>query len=928
MTLHDDNPFTVLDPEFYVPFQRRKPGTQFRDVVTERLTPPEWTVHPGGIWTQINPRGWSGGQQGWKLHVSALPADAMEVLRRVAEVLAEDPTAFKFASDPRILDLILTKNWSREGGGKFITLYPTNEEQFRRLAAALSAVTAEFHGPYILSDRRVPGSRIVFYRYGEHVPAGGVDLRGNQVPRLVGPKGETASDRRTGYYQVPAWIDDPYGARPVGKVEAAGPRVVLRDRYEVLHPLKYSNVGGIYRAKDLQTEAAVVIRERRPFYGWVGRSLDSVGLLHKEASILRAMDGTGWTPRYVDAFQVWEHHYVAMEYVPGAMLRDFASASYLRRGKIASPRVLFRTFRKIILDLVRGVEEFHRRGIILRDLTTGNVLVRPDGSVCFIDLEFAWEREGDQPAASGIQTQGFASPQQAGGQMPVEGDDFYALGAVVVEMCSFMASGLGLNPGGVLASTERMLDEVDMPRVLVDVARGLLHPDPARRWRGAEVRHALAQVPLAGIAWTSREPGRNLSANPPPAAWRKEIEAEAEKVCDEVCEFLEASADPSGEDCLWPSSPQAFRTNAVSILFGACGPIEYVRRVRGSCSRSWLDWTQAHAVPERTPPGFALGLAGVARTLATCGENDAATRLVQAALGNPLLEESPDLYYGASGVGLAALEIHAATGDPSLLDSAVDLAAAVAKDARQGSRGLAWPTGEGKVNCGLATGSSGIALFLTYLGARTGEERYWALARRALAFDLSQAQNRGAYPHLPDAVGRHRSFWSPHVAFGTAGLVSAAVRLHACTGDPELLAQAERLATVLTFRWTNKLWQDMGYAGWGETLLDLHAVTGNPVYRDHALRMAESILPHRVQTRYGTAFPAYGMNRVASDFAMGTSGIALFLHRLTTSAHRAFFPDHLLPGWPRPEQTPVPATVRSRENGVRGRAAMAGAGAG
>ncbi|HLM68286.1 MAG TPA: protein kinase/lanthionine synthetase C family protein, partial [Longimicrobium sp.] len=533
-------------------------------------------------------------------------------------------------------------------------------------------------------------------------------------------------------------------------------------------------------------------------------------------------------------------------------------------------------------------------------------------------LEFAWEREGGQPAASRLQTQGFASPQQAGGQIPAEGDDFYALGAVIVEMCSFMASGLGLNPAAVLVTTERMLDEVGMPRVLVDVARGLLHPDPGCRWDGAEVRRALARVPVSAIPWSAREPGRDLSAESPGLVQR-EVEAEAGEVCGEVCAFLEASSDPSGEDCLWPSSPQAFRTNPVSILFGACGPLEYVRRVRGACPGTWLDWTERHAAVERTPPGFALGLAGVARTLAANGRTDAALRLVRTALDSPLLEESPDLYYGAAGVGMAALEIHAATGDASLLQSAVDVAAAVEKQARQGTRGLAWPSPEGTVHCGLAMGSSGIALFLTYLGARTGEERYWALARRALAFDLSQVRNRGAYAHLPDAVGPHKTFWSPHVSFGTAGLVSAAVRLYACTGERELLAEAERLGAALTFRWTNKLWQDMGYAGWGETLLDLHAATGNPVYRGHALRMAEIILPHRVHTRHGTAFPAYGLNRVASDFAMGTSGISLFLHRLTTSAtDRAFFPDHLLPGRARPAREPRRLAVMLRDRDVRG----------
>jgi len=89
----------------------------------------------------------------------------------------------------------------------------------------------------------------------------------------------------------------------------------------------------------------------------------------------------------------------------------------------------------------------------------------------------------------------------------------------------------------------------------------------------------------------------------------------------------------------------------------------------------------------------------------------------------------------------------------------------------------------------------------------------------------------------------------------------------------------------------------MGLAGWGETLLDLHAATGEARYRQVALRHAEALLAVRVETRFGTAFPGGGLNKVASDHGGGTSGIALFLHRLVHGGNRAFFPDHLLPGW-------------------------------
>lgn len=911
MSRHADALFSLSDPEFFVPLERRRPGTEFRSLVVEQLPGDDWSMLPQGVWTHVHPRSATAVRNGWKLHVSALPENAAAVLQRVVATLRDDPAAFKFASDTRVLNLLTTRNWQRAGGGKFITIYPGGEEQFRRLGRALAAATAEFDGPYILTDRRVPGSRVVFYRYGEHLAGDAVDAGGERVARMEGPSGQTAVDDRSAYYQLPEWVADPYGARPVRVLDAAGETVTLNGRYRVRSALKYTNLGGVYRATDLERDEPVVVRERRPHYGRVSATADGVTLLHNEAGILRRMDGTGLTARFVETFQVWEHHYLAMEEVEGISLREFAAGQYLRRRALASPRRLFWTFRGMVLQLLAGLEEFHRRGIILRDLTPENVLVRRDRSVCFIDLEFAWERGGGVPAAAHVQTPGFASPAQVAGEPPSEADDLYALGAVIVEMCSCMAAGLGLNAPGVLATTEMMMDEVGLPRSLATVARGLLHPDPARRWNAAAVRGALAAVHAADIPWTSQDRGRTVAPGADACA-ADDTETRAEAACDAVCAFLEAAADPADGDALWPGSPQMHRTNPVSILHGAGGPLEYVRRMRGSCPDAWLDWVQARAVPERCPPGLYTGLAGTALTLATGGRTEGALRVMRAAAESPLLEETCDLYYGAAGVGLAALALGQALDDDGLRAFAVRTGDRVQARSERSARGIAWRSADGAVPCGVARGGSGIALFYTYLGASTGDERFWSLAADALAFEFAQGRTRGGYLLWPDKAGRHKRYWSPHVSFGAAGVGAAAARLYACTGDPALLQWAERCADTLTFRWTNKLWQDMGYAGYGETLLDLHALTGDPRYREHALRIAEVLLPCQVSTRYGVGFPGMGWGRVTTDFGYGTSGIALFLHRLVHGGGRAFYPDHLLPGWPAdaPRSRAAPSRVR------------------
>ena len=896
----DDSIFQVMDPEFFTSLEERTPGAEFRAVVEDALAPGEWTLAPRGVWTHAHPAGWEQRPQGWKLHLSATPQNALEVLRKAAGVLARDPAAFKFASDRPILGLLLAKNWPREGGGKFITIYPADDEHFHRLGRALAEATEGLDGPYILSDRRVPGSRIVFYRYGEHLAEESVDPRGFRVHHMVGPAGERAQDRRRGYYQLPEWVEDPFGARPVqvldGPEKEDAPRVTLNGRFEVHGVIKYSNMGGMYFGRDVQRDEPVIIRERRPAIGWIDAETDAVGLLHKEAGILREMDGTGWTPGFVDAFQAWEHHFVVMERVEGTMLRDYASARYFPRRRMGSPRRLFMEFRHLVLELVRGVEEFHRHGIILRDLTVANVLVRRDRSLCFIDFEYAWERHGAQAFAPKIHTPGFASPGQAAGHAPSEADDFYSLGAITVELCSMLAPGLGLNREGILAAAELAMAEIGLPRALLEVARGLSDPDPATRWRGDDVRRALAAVRPSSIPWAPAEPALH---HPPEALVGRGVEEQAATAAGEVCRFLEAAAEPANNERLWPGSVEIYRINPVCIQYGACGPLELVRRVRGGCPSGWLDWVERRAVPGRCPPGLYVGMAGVALTLAACGRADAARRLLDEALAAAPGTGHASLYHGAAGVGVAALALADLLGDAGLVERAEEIGEQLERRAERRRHGIAWRSEEGVVPCGLAGGPAGVALFFTYLGARTGQRRYWETARKAMEFEFSQVAWRAGYAFWPlFGATRRLTLRSPHVSFGTAGVAIAAARLYACTGDPALLEWIDVCARTLSLRWTNKLWQDMGFAGWGETLLDLAAATGREVHRMHALRVTEALLPTRVRTRYGIAFPGGGLNRVASDFGMGASGIGLFLHRLAHGGHRAFFPDHLLPGFP------------------------------
>ena len=88
----------------------------------------EWRVHRRGSWTYATPDA-PPREQGWKLHVSATLASAKEVLRRAVPVLIDAGTPFKVASTAADLASLNSSHCPRPSSGKFMTVYPPDDDQ-------------------------------------------------------------------------------------------------------------------------------------------------------------------------------------------------------------------------------------------------------------------------------------------------------------------------------------------------------------------------------------------------------------------------------------------------------------------------------------------------------------------------------------------------------------------------------------------------------------------------------------------------------------------------------------------------------------------------------------------------------------------------------------------------------------------------------
>src|SRR5262245_9660404 len=234
-------------------------SAEYKDILRQ-LMPSDWKLHEHNIWLHAVPSNAALPLQGFKIHVSGTVVTAEELLRRVVPVCVEHEAAFKVMADPLMLERTTSKNYSREGSGKFITIYPRDDAHFVGLVKALDAATSGMTGPYILSDKRYGDNKVLFYRYGGFAPRFQMNVYCEKVPVISTPDGTTVPDDRTPFFQLPEGIKDPF--------ESAGfqddASVCLKNRYVVTEVISHSNAGGVYQGEDQETGCKVVIKEARP----------------------------------------------------------------------------------------------------------------------------------------------------------------------------------------------------------------------------------------------------------------------------------------------------------------------------------------------------------------------------------------------------------------------------------------------------------------------------------------------------------------------------------------------------------------------------------------------------------------------------------------------------------------------------------------
>lgn len=852
--------------------------------------------------------------QGWKVHVSATPWSAVSVLERALPHILEAGISCKVVNTRLRLMQLNNGGFGAPQAGKFITLYPSDDDQAVQIALTLHEATLGLPGPRIATDRPLRQRSLVHYRYGAFSSlstrsSASRDEAPDALGNLHDGAGRRLADRRElDFVPPPPGVVDPFVA---AGAYARGParKPPLGGRYLILGVLATSPCGGVYRAIDLgSTPPRVCVLKEY----WRDAGGDIEGRLapawgREEADLLARHAGDPDIPEYLGQFELEGNLFVALEYVAGRSLAAEMEARRFRGAGFSIAEIV-----KIGVECARALASLHHRGLIYRDCNPSNLIRTPSGQLRLIDFGIAHEEGTGAGVPRGLGTLDYCAPQQWEGGAPSASDDVFSWGAVMHRLASAprtpAASGRGAD------DRRRPIEREPVAELRPDLPAGVASViDRALAWQAADRYPSMVEgvaaferaAELAGPAKPAEIAVAHGGANDLDSEEAADGLALAREIGDALCE---SAIERDGGVC-WVSTRAGGATFcSPDIYHGAAGIGLFLAELGAVCDEwRYVDRAEAAArwiagsvwAAGRAEPGLYCGESGVGWFLLRLAELTGKPGYVTAAeLRARRLRgvhfESLDLNEGAAGLVVFLVRLARATGDPTYVQEAgeiVDVLVQGARPAPKGTPGCHWPAptrardSYGSPLLGLAHGATGIALALVEFAIATGDQRALGVARGVAELLLAEAQ-----PH-PDGGWdwrenlRDDSMRLQGQCHGAVGVGQFFLRLARVEAEASYLEAAEQAAITAAREIPHRTVTGIchGLAGDGHLLLDCQETVGSSRLRRDAAACASRLQRFRDPNRAGSyALPAAGGAR--PDLLNGDAGVGSFYLRLANGA--------------------------------------------
>lgn len=195
------------------------------------------------------------------------------------------------------------------------------------------------------------------------------------------------------------------------------------NHYTILEKLGEGGMGVVYKARDTKLERDVAIK-------FLPKSTVNDPTARERFKIEARAAAALNHPNIATIFaieEVRDEMFIVMELVEGEELREVIQ----KQGPLEIPTVL-----RYAEQIAGGLKEAHSKGIVHRDIKTGNLMVTPSGQIKIMDFGLARIGAGMQLTKdqTALGTVAFMSPEQTRGETTDHRTDIWSLGVVLYVM--------------------------------------------------------------------------------------------------------------------------------------------------------------------------------------------------------------------------------------------------------------------------------------------------------------------------------------------------------------------------------------------------------------------------------------------------------------------------------------------------------------
>jgi len=232
-------------------------------------------------------------------------------------------------------------------------------------------------------------------------------------------------------------------------------------RFEIIEEIGKGGMGTVYKAYDNKIREVVALKLLKPE---IASDLEVIERFRNEIKLARQVSHRHVCRMY-DLGEEWLSIYISMEYVAGEDLKRFIHrAGHLNEAKAVD----------LAKQILEGLVEAHRLGVIHRDLKPQNIMIDKEGNAKIMDFGIARSLHTKGVTGTGviIGTPEYMAPEQAEGRDVDHRADIYALGAIMFEMVTGRVPFEGETPLSIVLK-HRSEPPVDPQTINAQLSEGM-----------------------------------------------------------------------------------------------------------------------------------------------------------------------------------------------------------------------------------------------------------------------------------------------------------------------------------------------------------------------------------------------------------------------------------------------------------------------